>query len=508
MHHSIDYLRRQAKALKRGFAAGDAAAIARVSAVFPEVNDLRHTQALHVIAREQGFPSWPRLKLAAEIAAGDRAARAERLKIALYLGQAWVVEDILAADPDVADANLGLQVALYRQAEVEAALRHNPAAATTLVGVRSPLLHLAFSKRWRDLDDGAARSVAMAELLVSHGADVNDSYPAEPGSEHRLSALYGALGHAGNVAMAGWLLDRGATPDDEESLYHATELGHLDGVRLLLDHGARISGTNALPRILDFKNVDGVRLLLEHGADPNEAVGDHPSGQPVDSIPALHQAARRGCDGEIAALLLRHGADASAVWSGHTAYELACLYGNVDFTEALEKAVVNHPLSDPVAVLAGCAKGRVPDTPLDPATLSDEARKLLTRIILWPDRMDHCKALVAAGIDPNETEEMGMPPLHLAGWAGLPDQVAWLLTLAPDLAHVNAYGGDIVGTIIHGSENRLDSDERDHVACLKLVLEAGAGLSARELNGAMDEDVVMFLQDWAEAHPDRVIRDA
>ena len=70
---------------------------------------------------------------------------------------------------------------------------------------------------------------------------------------------------------------------------------------------------------------------------------------------------------------------------------------------------------------------------------------------------------------------------------------------------MNDYGGDLIGTIIHGSENRIDTDERDHVACLKLALDAGAPLRRSDLQGAMDEEVVGFLTEWAEAHPDRII---
>ncbi|MEM9592017.1 MAG: ankyrin repeat domain-containing protein, partial [Pseudomonadota bacterium] len=130
---------------------------------------------------------------------------------------------------------------------------------------------------------------------------------------------------------------------------------------------------------------------------------------------------------------------------------------------------------------------------------------ILTRVILWEEALDHAKALVAAGIDPNVADEMNMTPLHLAAWAGLPEQTAWLLTLSPDLSHVNSYGGDLIGTIIHGSENRLDTEVRDHVACARLAFDAGARLRQADLDGAMDETMVAFLTDWAEAHPDRIV---
>lgn len=508
MVHSLDYLRRQAKQLKRDFGAGAPEAIARVKEVLPEATTLRHSQALHVIAREADYPSWPRLKLATELAEMDRDARAERLKIALYLGQNWVVDDLLRVDPELPSHNLGLQCAIYDVAGVTAALQKDPTAATRIVGVRSPILHLAFSRHFKAAPERMDAMIAVAEALVAAGADVNDSYPFEPGAEHRLSALYGALGHAGNLRLAEWLLDHGADPDDNESLYHATELPSLDGVKLLMRHNVSTRGTNALVRMLDFDNLDGARLMLDYGADPNEAVLDHPSGEPIPTIPALHQAARRGRDGRFVSLLLEHGADPTAIWQGHTAYALARIYGNVSFAQALAEAGYGGELNTVEAALAACADGTVPPgRPLARLPLDDEERRVLTRVILWEDRLAQAKALVAAGIDPNVAEEMDMTPLHLAGWAGLTDHVAWLLTLDPDLNHVNAYGGDLVGTIVHGSENRLDVAERDHVGCARLALEAGAPLRRSDVEAAMNEDMSALLRDWAAEHPDQVTDD-
>ena len=503
---SLDKLRRNAKALKKAYRAGDAAAIARVRSILGTPSTLKHADALLVVAREAGFSSWPRLKFAVEMQAMDRAARAERLKIALYLGQDWIVQALLAAEPDLGAENFGLQCALYDIESVRRVLKRDPGAATRAIGVRSPILHLAYSKHFRAEPDRAGAMIAVADALLAAGADVNDSYPFEPGASHEISALYGALGHAGNLQLAEWLLEHGATPNDDESLYHATELPALDGVKLLMRYGVKTEGTNALLRMLDFDNLEGVRLLLDYGADPNEKAPDHPSGQAVPKIPALHHAARRGRDGRFAELLLRHGAEGDAVWEGRTAYAVAMLYGNLPFARALATAGHASPLNEADSILAGCAEGKVPEgRPLARMALGDEEKRILTRVILWEDALDHAKALVAAGIDPNVTDEMDMTPLHLAAWAGLPEQTAWLLTLSPDLTHVNGYGGDLLGTIIHGSENRLDTAVRDHVACARLALGAGAALRQADLDGAMDEDLVAFLSDWAEAHPERIV---
>jgi len=423
--------------------------------------------------------------------------RALRLRTALYVGRHDEVAALLAADPGLPQQDLGLAIALYDRAAVAAALAADPAAATEAVGLRTPILHLAFSRHIHATPEKRADMLAIAHLLAAAGADVNDAWTTGLASGFRLSALYGALGHADNMALAEWLLEHGASPDDGESLYHSTELGHHDGLKLLIRHGVRPEGTNALARMLDFDDIDGLRLLLDHGADPNERVPGHPSGEGLPSIPALHQAARRGRDGRFADLLLERGADPLARWEGHTPYALARIYGNASFAAALTAHGHATTLDPAEALLAGCADGTGPAgrrmADLDPGP---EARRILTRVIASPDRLAQAKALVAAGVDPNQTDEMGLTPLHLALWEGLPEQAAWLLTLAPDLTHRNGYGGDAVGTLVHGAEN-CPHQGRDHLACLRLLRRARAPLDPQVVGTAADPAIAAYLREWS-----------
>jgi catechol 2,3-dioxygenase-like lactoylglutathione lyase family enzyme len=70
---SLAYLRKQAKQLLRAYRTGDRAAIVRLSAVHPHLRgtwngvprpDVGLAEAQHTLARELGYPSWPRLKRA------------------------------------------------------------------------------------------------------------------------------------------------------------------------------------------------------------------------------------------------------------------------------------------------------------------------------------------------------------------------------------------------------------------------------------------------------------
>ncbi|MEM1430767.1 MAG: ankyrin repeat domain-containing protein [Pseudomonadota bacterium] len=504
---STDRLRQDAKALRKGHASGDAAAQARVAARLGVRAVLNHADALHVIALEQGFGSWPRLKLTREIAAMDHAARAERLKIALYFGHHWVTDALLSADPDLGRANFGLACAMYDTEEVARVLASDPEAATRAVGVRTPLLHLCFS-RWFE-KAGPEAALDVAEQLHAAGADVNESYPFQPGSLHELSALYGALGHAGNLALAEWLLQHGADPNDNESLYHSTELENAEGLRLLLAHGARPEGTNALPRALDFDNLEMVTLLLEAGADPNEGISEHPSGEAPAVIPSLHQAARRMCSADVAQALIDHGADSTELYHGHTAYAIARMRGNRAVAGVLEAAGQATDLSETEARLAGAADGRVEGQGrLDPEALSHEQRLLIHRLLGFDGSLPHVQRLVSLGLDPAWTDEQGMPAIHIAGWEGQADAVAWLLAFEPDLDHINTYGGDLIGTVIHGAEFCPARARRDHLRCARLVLDAGARLRRREIEETGVIALAEMLAEWAEAHPDRIVERA
>jgi hypothetical protein len=110
-----------------------------------------------------------------------------------------------------------------------------------------PLVHATFSPRLRDPASAAAVRDCVGVLLDA-GADPNGSWTNECGP---LSALYGAAGMHHDPALTEVLLAAGATPNDNESLYHSLETGDDHCLLLLLRAGAVITGTNAFFRVLD-----------------------------------------------------------------------------------------------------------------------------------------------------------------------------------------------------------------------------------------------------------------
>ena len=505
---SIEQLRRDAKALRRAYEALDPEAIARIKIFSPrsDAKPLRHADFLHVIARENSFESWPRLSWAAETVGLDRAAKQQRLKVALFHGQNWVVDRLLKEAPDLAEGQFALNCALLDLSAVQAALAEDPTLAIRAFGPRRPLLHLAFSKVIHAHPEREDDMIAIAEVLVENGADVNDGFAQTPGDDHLLSALYGAIGHANNMVLGRWLLEHGANPNDNESLYHATELGHHEGLKMLLDHGADPRGTNAALRAMDFHDVEAVRLLIEAGALADEFNDAEVGGEKPLVVPALHQAARRMCGREMIDLLLDGGANPDRVYEGVTGYEYARIFGNRALAKVLEDRGFAKPLAGQIELLARVADGEtLSGAFLDPSKLPEAARNIVRIILHLPGKLPHVKALVAAGAEYDRPDEAGLTPVQIAGWEGLPDVMEYFLSQKPNLGHVNDYGGTLLSTIIHGSENAPDRTTRDHVTCLELSLSEGVALPRRAIEMAGEPHVAAFLADWAEAYPGQVV---
>jgi ankyrin repeat protein len=348
--------------------------------------------------------------------------------------------------------------------------------------------------------------LAIADLLLAHGADVNRGMPSHDGSDHMLSPLYFAIGHADNMALGRWLLEHGANPNDEESLYHATELGHHEGLTMLLEHDADPSGTNALLRAMDFHDVEAVRMLLDAGALADEFNADPVGGQMPSVVPCLHQAARRMSPPTMIKLLLEAGADPGRTYEGCSAYGYACVFGH----DALVDAIVSHgdavALTPQEVLLAKAAKGEPTDGQfIDPAQLPEAYRGIIRTIAHLPGKLDHIKRLVALGVEFDQPDQEGLTPVQAVGWEGLPEVLAYFLTLSPDLSHVNGYGGTLFSTIIHGSENNPARAGRDYVACLELVLKEGVALPRRAIELAGDPDIADFLTEWAQSKPGQVV---
>jgi ankyrin repeat protein len=424
---NVEQLRKQAKELVRDARAGDERALARLQGRGPT---LAHAQL--VLAREHGYPSWPALVASHE-------ASAEAFVLAATGRQRTRAEAMLAARPGIAG---------------------DPWAALTLGrGWRGDPNEPGGPRGWAPIlyvCHSCFPSVALARELLRRGADPNASFENEYGS---MSALYGAAGVAHDPELTRVLLDAGADPNDNESLYHATESASTACLELLLAHGAEPRGTNALAHALDDERLDHVRLLLEAGADPNEHAH-------------VAHAVRRGRGPELVRLLAEHGADldrpGGETWRGNvplrTPYRHARLRARDDVAETLAELGASTDVDPADAAVEALARGERPTTPL-PETFDVDQQEVIVLAALG----GHVEAVVDA-VGPDFRGVVGGSPegslLQHAAWVGDAALVERLLGLgaAPE-------GG--LGWAAHGSRNHRASG-RDYVAVAELLVAAGA----------------------------------
>ena len=76
-------------------------------------------------------------------------------------------------------------------------------------------------------------------------------------------------------------------------------------------------------------------------------------------MPALHQAARRMCDGPMVDLLMSCGANPNRLYKGYSAYGFARVYGNAPLAHAIEAAGKPPRLNPEEELLAQAAEGRL-----------------------------------------------------------------------------------------------------------------------------------------------------
>jgi ankyrin repeat protein len=320
-----------------------------------------------------------------------------------------------------------------------------------------PLIAVTFSSLIR-LERFAPALRKCAELLIEAGADVNQTWIDELFPNSPLTALYGAAGLNHDVEMTRLLLERGANPNDRESLYHSVEAEDLACTRLLLDADAETRGSNALCHILDYDNIEGLRLLLEYGADANERQ------------PLLHAIRRRRSAGHVRELL-----KAGAKTPG--AYRLAMLNGLAEVAALLPP----EPLSEVDLFIAACAR----------VDREEAERRRGVLPSLHPGQLRHLPDLAESGC----TEavklmvEMGWPidtpggdwkasALNLAVHHGNADLTQFLLAHGADWRVLHGFHDNVLGTLRYARNNRLQGVQE----CARALAEGGVPVPEDLLN--------------------------
>jgi ankyrin repeat protein len=144
--------------------------------------------------------------------------------------------------------------------------------------------------------------VRIATMLLEHGADPMAKYTFN--KEWPIRPLYHCCGQHDNPAVAEVLFDAGATPYDDETVYHAADEDHRGCLALIERYAEKkklaAECTKCLCTQLHWGHSRGAPWLLAHGADPNYL-------HPKYGDSALHSAIKQRSNDKIIRLLLGHG---------------------------------------------------------------------------------------------------------------------------------------------------------------------------------------------------------
>lgn len=399
----------------------------------------------------------------------------------------------------------------------------------------TPLLHLCYGRL--PLAAAADNAVAIARLLLDHGANPNDYFEVGDGP-HRYTALCGVAGegeddappHPQREALARLLLDHGADPYDTQLFYNTHFHGNILWIlEPLYERAAKIgrpfdadpewSGINIggygrgaryfLTEAIAQNNLELAEWLLKHGANPNAAPPPHPN-QPKHS---LHEEALRRGHTEIAELLVRYGATPSQyVREGIEALTDVCLH--LDENEA-RAMIAEHPeyLHSTLPIFTAAKRDRADVVALlfdlgTPIEIADDSQTRPLHVAAYSEALNVAALLVERGADLETVEgNWNNTPLGFATygnrsrmidlisrhttdvyrltWTGNIERLKEVLSAQPELAKLDDGSTPLMW---------LPDDDARATEAVKLFVSYGADPAAKSNQGMTAAD---YARKWA-----------
>jgi len=490
----LDQLRRRAKELRDAARRGDPVAADRLARHHPSANRgaVSLASAQLVIARELGFPSWPKLKAAVD-AANLGSVSVEDFVAAAVDGRVRRARALFASDPDIARRSLLAATVLGEARDVRERLALDPQAAVAIDDDRGwpPLLYACYS-RWHQIDPD--RTVGLAEvvrLLLEAGAGPSTNNGAF-GYPYR-SALRGAV-EVNNPRVIEALLDSGASPDDGRCIEEAAGLGDDRCLELLLSRGARVAGTWALGAAVYADDPRAVSLLIEAlGATTGETASEATKG--------LADAAAANASQEVVAALLAAGANPEVTDSdvGISALRCAARAGNEDVVALLVRHGARDDSNDVDRFLGAClnadrrtAEQLLVEHPDLPERLSDQDRAVIVDAA-GSRSVATIELMLDVGFSTDDHNGFGERPLHSAAYAGNADVVRLLIDRGAEMdARDSRFEATALASATVGSGEQPDKPG-DWAETVHLLVAAGASRDGAWIVGKPPSEEVMDL---------------
>jgi ankyrin repeat protein len=212
-------------------------------------------------------------------------------------------------------------------------------------------------------------SIETARVLLKHGFDMNEHAFTE--GTWRATPVWHAIGRGANLALAEFLLKRGADPN--HSLWAASFRRDRAAIRLLVRHGAEVDeqlrGSTPFLGAIEWSLFDPAEELLELGADPNF--------RDAKGMTALHYMLKKGSDKKHFSMLLRHGARGDIPSkNGQTAADIMARKRDPAFREMAEQLrdAARGKVGSSHGVLGAGHHVRRPGRARQPGVLSGRAR--------------------------------------------------------------------------------------------------------------------------------------
>lgn len=492
----LEHLKKQARHLLRDALASEPDATTRFSG-YSISSTPRLADALHVIAREYGFDTWPALKLHVDLASANPA---EALTAAIKANDATLVREVLARHPS---------------------LRSIINEPLPNYGFDAPAIVAAVHKENREIIDA----------LLDFGANVNERTRWWAGG-------FGVLDSA-SPDLAAYLISRGATVD----IHAAARLNLPDRVRELLSLDPQLvharGGDGQLP--LHFAaTVEIAAILLDAGAAIDARDIDH------ESTAAQYMVSHWPHRHDVARYLISRGAQADLL--------MAAALGDLALTERILNddpetiritvSERSFPKQDPKSggsiYIFGFGWTRSPHmiahkfehpevfallmqrSPnwlrlINAAEIGDEAsfQRILAaqpqlfqklsanaaRRLIGVATRNNTRALhllLAAGWPADPVTDTGHTPLHFAAWHGNIEMVRELLAHnAPVNVFETDHGGNALAWALHGSVHSWHRDKGDYPAVTRALLAAGAQIPQSEKPLESTEELLEIIRQHA-----------
>jgi ankyrin repeat protein len=450
---SLEQLRKQAKDMLRDARRGDATALARITVHGRGVASahIGLADAQFAIAREFGFPSWPKLVHHVEVLAGGGFVLQPLIRpVDLAAGRRWKgTAGALASTDDV--FAMFAAVRAGDLATVKRLVARNPSLATVEYNYTPPI-HFAVREGHQGI----------VEFLMERGAD--PAYRSYPFQEALLTFAEDR-GHVEVAALLrGWLSRRFSVTPGTQAIIAAAARGDLAAVEAELARDPALAragnetGDTALHHAAKQGHLPAVQALLAAGANAHAERGDGYRPVHCALMPNWFFGSEPGHRALIVELLFAHGAQ-------HTIFT-AALRGDISYVRdalARDRSLADFEDSCHHRVLSAAVRRR---------------DVTMTRLLL-----DH-------GADPNLAEEGA--PRGLSLWIAVNDReheiVRMLLARGAD---PNAYV-DSSGTPMSHAESRRDAE------LVKLLGEHGGHQQAASDPGQVERLIEAGRMDEAE----------